>query len=260
MRHPRFNSLGDGYPLLLEQHYERILIRIDQLWDRAELHDYFSDLLIDKRGGRKGFPKGVLSEIIVLREFREMETFREAEKSEGAIRELNRRGINLKRDNFFKAINDGNQELVDLFVRANFNINGPDENGNLPLMLALKKGYTVVARILLMGGADFGVKDKLGLTPLLVACGKTTQGYKAIAEMLIMKGAYINVRDTLGFSPLLLSLSGGSMEIARLLIDRGADVLVGTRKGDTALSLARKSTSAEAAGVVELLINKGAML
>jgi ankyrin repeat protein len=258
MKHPRFKSLGDGYPSHLEQRYERILIKIEQLWDRAELHDYFSDLLIDKRGGRQGFPKEILNEIIVLREFHELETFRDAERSESAIRELERRGINLKKENFFAALNAGSPELIDLFVRSNFNINVTDENGNQALMLALKMGYTVVARILLVAGADFSARDKLGLTPLLVACGKTTQGYKAIAEMLIVKGAFINIRDSLGFTPLLLSLSGGSMEIARLLIERGADVLVSTRKGETALSLAKKCKDPEAAAIVELLISKGA--
>jgi ankyrin repeat protein len=258
MKHPRFRSLGDSYPSLLEAQYERILTRIEQLWDKAELHDYFSDLLIDKRGGRKGFPRGILNEIIALREFRELETFREAENSDTAIRELEHRGISLKKENFFKALNDGNPELIDLFVRSNFNINTPDEYGNLPLMLALKMGYTVVARILLVAGADFSARDRLGLTPLLVACGKTTQGYKAIAELLIKKGAFVNIRDSLGFTPLLLSLSGGSIEIAKLLIERGADVLASTRKGETALSLARKAAGTEAAEIVNLLISKGA--
>jgi len=98
----------------------------------------------------------------------------------------------------------------------------------------------------------------LGLTPLLVTCGKSTKGYKEIAEILVKKGAMINVRDTLGFTPLLLSLSGGTVDIASLLIEKGADVLASTRKGETALTLARKLDTAQSADIVELLISKGA--
>lgn len=258
MRHPLFESLGEGYPSQLAERYERILTKLEQLWEKPEIHDYFSDLLIDKRGGRKGFPTEVLNEILVLREFRELETFREAEKKEYAIHELDRRGIALKKENFHRALQAGDQELIDLFVRSNFNIHVADEDGTPPLIYALRKGYTVVAKILLDAGADINARDKLGLTPLLIACGKTTHGYKAIAETLIKKGAFINVRDTLGFTPLLLSLSGGSIALATLLIERGADVLARTRKGQTALSLAKISNDAESAGIVALLISKGA--
>lgn len=258
MKHPFFERLGDDYPHHLEARYDRILIKLEELWDKPEIHDYFSDLLIDKRGNRQGFPKEVLKEIVFLREFRELETFRDAERKEDAIRELDRRGLHLKKENFLRALHAGDQEIVDLFVRANFNFDVPDENGEPPLLVALKRGYTIVAKILLSGGADVHTRDGLGLTPLLVACGKSTRGYKEIAEMLIKKGALVNVRDALGYTPLLLSLSGGTVEIARLLIEKGADITVRTRKGESVLSLAEKAEGADSAGIVDLLVSKGA--
>jgi tankyrase len=258
MKHPRFESLGSDYPHHLEKSYDRILTKIDQLWDTPQVHDYISDLVIDKRGGRKGFPKEVLTDILMLREFRELETFRAAEKKEDAIQELARRGISLTKEHFFRALHDGDKELIDLFVRSEFNTHVTDADGTHPLMFALNHGYTVVAKILLQAGADTDARDARGLTPLLIACGKIAYGYKDIAEALIKRGALFNVRDTLGFTPLLLSLSGGSIEIAKLLIVRGADVLARTRKGETALSLAKQSKDAVDAGIVELLISKGA--
>jgi tankyrase len=258
MKHPRFSSLGSDYPIHLEKSYDRILTRIDQLWDTPEVHDYLSDLVIDKRGGRKGFPKQVLNDILMLREFRELETFRATEKKEDAIQELARRGIKLTKEHFFLVLHDGDKEVIDLFVRSEFNTHVTDVDGTQPLMFALNHGYTVVAKILLQAGADIDARDARGLTPLLIACGKITYGYKDIAEALIKKGALFNVRDSLGFTPLLLSLSGGSIEIAKLLIERGADVFARTRKGETALSLAKQSNDAVDAGIVELLISKGA--
>lgn len=253
MKHPIFASLGNDYPVHLERDFERILIKLEELWEQPEIHDYFSDLLIDKRGGRKGFPKEVMNELIVLREFHEFRTFREAEKKEDAIRELGRRGVTINGPALLRAINKGDQELVDLFVRSNFNVNLNDDTGTPALMVALKKGYTIVAKILIQGGADVNARDKLGLTPLLIACGNTSYGFRAIAEMLIERGAFINVRDGLGFTPLLLSLSGGTTGIAKRLIERGADVTAGTRRGETVFTLLEKLPGAEAAEILGAL-------
>ncbi|MEY4137867.1 MAG: putative tankyrase type protein [Pseudomonadota bacterium] len=253
MKHPLLEGLAEDYPFYLEQHFDHVLKKIDVLWDTPQIDDYISELLIDKRGGRKGFPPEATKEIEILREFRMLETFRAAERKDTAIRELGQRGIFLKQANFLRAVEDGDLETVDLFVRANFNIHITDENGTPPLLIALKKGYTIIARILLTAGADVNDKDKIGLTPLMVACGKSTAGYREIAETLIKKGAQVNVRDALGFTPLLLALSGGTIEIAEMLINKGADITVRTRKGETPLSLAEKAQCHE---IVALLLSK----
>lgn len=255
MKHPLLEGLGGDYPVYLEQHHDRVLNKIDELWDTPEIDDYLSDLLIDKRGGHKGFAPEATKEINALREFRMLETFLAAEKKETAILELEKRGIFRNGNSFLRALENGDVEIIDLFVRANFNIHLTDDNGTPPLLLALKKGYTIIAKILLNAGADVNEKDKLGLTPLMMACGKPTFGYRDIAETLIKKGAQINVRDALGYTPLLLALSGGTIDIAELLINKGADVSARTRKGDTPLSLAQNAKCTE---IVDLLINKGA--
>ena len=35
------------------------------------MHGYFDELLVDRRGGRQGFPKDVLRELLVLRSYYE---------------------------------------------------------------------------------------------------------------------------------------------------------------------------------------------
>jgi uncharacterized protein len=255
MKHPRFEFLGNQYPHALEDRFDRILTKIDELWDRPEIDDYFSDLIIDKRGGRQGFPKEVLADILMLRDVREAATLRLAQQKQNALRDLRQRGMALIDEHFIGAVRSGNQSLVDLFVQAGVNIHVADTDGTPVLMLAMKNGYSIIANMLIKAGADVNVRDKMGVTPLLLACGKKTAGFRAIAEELIKRGAYINLRDPLGYTPLLLALSGGTVEVAELLIQRGAEVNVRTRNGDTPLSLARQSGNRHLA---ELLFTRGA--
>jgi hypothetical protein len=251
----RFEFLGTQYPRALEERFERILSKIDELWDSPQLQDYFTELIIDKRGGRQGFPKEVLADILMLRDLREAETLRIAHEKEKAVRELRKRGLPLTAEQLIVAVKSGDQSLVDLSVQAGVNIHVADAGGTPVLMLAMKFGYSIIANMLIKAGADINAKDKMGVTPLLLACGKKTSGFRAIAEQLIKRGGYINVRDPLSYTPLLLALSGGTVEVVELLIERGAEVNIRTRNGHTPLSLAQRSGNRHLA---ELLIANGA--
>jgi hypothetical protein len=60
---------GDAYPQALVDQYPRIANTIVELrFDRAKLENYFQSLLNDSRGGRKGFPFGVLMNLQNLRD------------------------------------------------------------------------------------------------------------------------------------------------------------------------------------------------
>lgn len=237
MKQRLFAPLGDEYPYALESKYERILLQIVELWETPKVNLYFSDLLIDKRGGRQGFPPDVIKDILRLRDFHELESFREAETPDQAEAQLLSLGYQHTEEDFYKALHAGNKEAVDHYVRANFNVRLVDGAGNTPLLLALKLGYTVIADILLKAGSDVNATDNLRLTPLLIASGKTSHGYRNITEALIRKGAYLDVRDRLGNTPFLLAVSGGMLEIATLLAERGADIHVANRRGESAASL-----------------------
>lgn len=253
MSHPKFELLGDKYPYSLEKQFGRVLTKIDMLWDTEQIDDYFCDLVIDKRGSRKGFPKDVMNDILQLRTLRELETLTRAECRDDAIQILKTRGIDLNKDQFLKALLNGDKELIDFFVRAGINIHIEDESGMPSVLIAMKKGYTVIVKILLNAGADVNASDKMGITLLMLACGKSTNSYQEITKVLIHKGALINESDRLGNTPLLLSLSGGSAEIAELLIQKGADVYAQSKYGETALSLAEVGGYSR---VIELLRNK----
>lgn len=256
MNHPLFETLGQGYPHRLEEKFDRILTQIEKLWGTPAIEDYFSDLIIDRRGNRKGFPKDVMDEIIMLRQLHQTETFKKAHNKEYALAELKKRGVALSNEAFFNAIDAGDRGLVDLFIQVNFNIRVTDAEGNSPLLIAIKKGYTVIANMLIKAGVEVNEYDKLGETPLLMVCGKKSEGYTSIAENLIARGAYINERDRNGFTPLMLSILGGTDEVTQLLIEKRADVNAGTRSGMTPMTLAKSAGNGR---IVELLLKHGAI-
>ncbi len=59
----------DLHPQELCLRYPRVANRLALCWNDAELTEQlFASLMVDRRGGRKGFPKVVLEELLRLRE------------------------------------------------------------------------------------------------------------------------------------------------------------------------------------------------
>ena len=57
-------------PLALLQSLPRIANTIAHLWhDDAALRAYLDELLVDQRGGRRGFPPEIQNELLILREY-----------------------------------------------------------------------------------------------------------------------------------------------------------------------------------------------
>ena len=57
----------ERYPYALDHQFPRIVNKIVTLWGEPEAETYFSELLMDSRGGtRQGFPPEVASDIFNL--------------------------------------------------------------------------------------------------------------------------------------------------------------------------------------------------
>ena len=218
MKYPKFATLGVEYPFALEQHYERILKKLSDLWDSPEIENYFSNLLIDTRGGRQGFPNAVFKDIQSLYAFHDNERLRVIMDRTEAIRELELLGICFTNEEFIRAVKEGNPPHVDLFIRGGMSVSKRDRDGNSLFMLALKRGFSIVANMLLTAGADIEDRDGMGFSPLLLTCGKETKGFHELAMKLIHHGADVNVHDPLGWTPLCLAISTGNTELLKLLV------------------------------------------
>jgi ankyrin repeat protein len=124
----------------------------------------------------------------------------------------------------------------------------------------------VVAEALIAAGAEINSRDRNENTPLFSAAER---GNTDIVRFLVAKKVNVNARQGNGYTPLIVAIRWGTEksqigEIARLLIDGGADV--NARKpgggwgpagsdGQTALQQAAEFGYAS---VVELLIRRGA--
>jgi ankyrin repeat protein len=88
------------------------------------------------------------------------------------------------------------------------------------LLAATRKGDLAQVKALLDKGASVNSKSSYGQTPLFFACDR---GYSEIAKLLVDRGADVNVEDTFYHAtPLSWAAQKNHTDIVLLLIDHGA--------------------------------------
>jgi len=124
-----------------------------------------------------------------------------------------------------------------------------------PLYWSLFECKYDAARLLLKKGANVNLTDSYGTSPLhLAVCCKKVE--LSFIEHLIQKGADVNYKNTSdGLTSLHYASSSGSVDMAKLLIDKGADINAADHKGTTPLMLAVQKNSLP---VAKLLLERGA--
>ena len=124
-----------------------------------------------------------------------------------------------------------------------------------PLYWSLFDCKFEAVELLLKKGANANSADSFGLAPLqLAVCCKDVD--PSLIEHLIEKGADVNYKNTSdGWRGLHYAISCGSDDMARLLIEKGADVNAIADDGTTPLILAAKNDSVF---IAKLLLEKGA--
>jgi len=147
----------------------------------------------------------------------------------------------------------GSLDAVKLLVEAGARVNTANDFGATPLMWCA--GDLAKVRYLLSKGASVTARSKVGRTPLAIAAAY--DGSVEIARLMIEKGADVKTVDESGASVLEIAASVNNLEVARLLAARGADVNTTDQDGYTPLGDA-VSAGDRSAELVRLLLDHGA--
>jgi len=127
---------------------------------------------------------------------------------------IEKKGIPLTQESFLKEVKAGNREHVELFIKAEMDINSRDKDGSTALMVASERGDIEMAQFLMQNGADVSAKNIDGYTALMYVAYK---GNLEIAELLIKNKADVNARDKDGWTALRYASIQGRNDMVALL-------------------------------------------
>lgn len=247
------------YPHHLEERFPRLVTKLVSAWDSPEkAAAVFDDLLIDRRGGRQGFPPEIAREIFRLSvAYEKLRPLREERKDvwgderSRATAELHELGLKPVAADMLRAAESGDAAQLLLFVKAGLAIDARDARDWTPLMVAAFNGNEAAAKLLIEHGADVYARDPGGYTPLHWAALK---GYQEVVA-LIAKRTDVNTQSNSGLTPLLQAAANGHSAVVQLLLAAGANPELATNDGFTPL---HKAVANGHAAAVRFLLAAGA--
>jgi DNA-directed RNA polymerase subunit RPC12/RpoP len=186
-----------------------------------------------------------------------------ADTAEDARAEIDRRGIPYEAAALTKAAEEGDADLVRLFLDAGPNADLRDYAWMTPLHNAALWSRAEVVVILLEYGADPDLADSSGDTALHYAArrgwneftNEPNEGQPEIVRALVDAGADLDARNEAGQTAMLIAATNGDEATFRLLLERGANTELADAEGNTPLSAATEKVHTT---LVRALVESGA--
>lgn len=153
--------------------------------------------------------------------------------------------------------------MIELLLKKGADVNAKDRYGKTALLHSVDQfmseaggviSHPEVVQLLLDHGADIGVVDADGNSPLIIIAG-VWQGPLEIVRLLLARGVPVNSQNKEGKSALMIAAGKGKLEVVQLLIEKRVELNLKDSEGATALDLAISQGYAE---VGKLLLAKGA--
>ena len=152
-----------------------------------------------------------------------------------------------------EAAKQGNQALVRSLLQQHVDVNAPQGDGATALFWAVHRGDVAITDLLLRAGANVNAANAYGVTPLNLAC---SNGDPALLEKLLAAKANPNAALPSGETALMTASRAGNLRGVQLLIARGADVNAKeSKRGQTALMWALSENHVD---VAKELVEHGA--
>lgn len=248
----------DLYPHALEARFPHVIARLVEAWPSPEhALALFEDLLVDKRGGRHGFPPEVAREIFRLSVAYDEQRGQPVERGDVWGEEKPRAEQSLElgakdlASDMLRAAESGDTANLLLFLRAGMAADTRDERGWTPLMAASFQGNEAAAKLLIENGADPQARDRSGYAALHWAALK---GALPVVELLSTR-VDCNAKSESGLTALLQAAAGGHASAVRMLVAAGADTNLASNEGWTPL---HKAVANGHPDVVQILLAAGA--
>lgn len=125
-----------------------------------------------------------------------------------------------------------------LLVRG-AHINITDNDGQTPLMLAMRLRKGKAARYLISRGALIDPIDNYGQNAFMYACAFGARS-KVIRKLLDINSAQIKMQDKKGNTALHLAVAGHRVKAVKLLLLHGASIDIKNADGETPLDIAKR--------------------
>jgi ankyrin repeat protein len=129
-------------------------------------------------------------------------------------------GLGARPQTLHDAVNANDIGRAIELIRLGTDLDAPDLVGP-PINLAAAKGYLAMVRILVDAGADIEASGDPSRSRPLHLAAMNDQG--EVAGFLIGRGAAVDALDSWGRTPLMVAATFGALDVARRLLDGGAD-------------------------------------
>ena len=148
--------------------------------------------------------------------------------------------------------NDQGEVVKVLIEKDKDSVNSLNDEGESPLMLAVRRSNLVIAELLLAAGAKPDIANISGVLPMHIVADN---GDLFLGKALLAAGASVNAKTTDGQTPLILATRSGKNDFTAMLIEQGADVNAVDNEQHSALYYASEAGLTE---IVEQLLMAGA--
>ena len=151
--------------------------------------------------------------------------------------------IDLQDENGYTAVhyavgNDCNScDVLSCLLKNGANVDAGTNNNYTPLMVASDCGNVDVVNFLIQHGADIQLRDKDGKTALHYAVHHKCTSFDVLSS-LIKNGGDIDACRNDNCTPLMIACCWGHVNVVAFLIERGANIDLQDKNGDTALHYA----------------------
>lgn len=150
----------------------------------------------------------------------------------------------------------GDLPKVQQLIESGENVNFQDEWGDTPLIQASIYGYANIVQVLIQSGSKVNLKNEEDMTALLYASEKA---HSDVVYTLLESGANINDRDNRGNTVLMLGIDGvlqsGSTEVVQMLLQANPDIHLTNRAGTDAF---QKALGYGLTDIARTLVERGA--